>query len=86
MLENGDLHPPPPPTLNVTLLSIMSKDKHIGPNYMVWMRNLKMTLHYENKEYVLKIMFLKSMKQLLFMRKFLNVNNTLTMPLRSFAL
>lgn len=24
------------------------------PNYMDWMRNLKMTLRYENKEYVLK--------------------------------
>lgn len=39
---------------NFSLLSILSKEKSTGPNYMEWIRNLKMTIRYEGKEYVLK--------------------------------
>lgn len=38
---------------NFILLSILSNGKLFGPNYMEWMRNLKMTLQYEGKEFVL---------------------------------
>ena len=40
--------------LNFTYLSGMSKEKLVGPNYMDWIRNLKITLRYKNKEYVLE--------------------------------
>ena len=53
MSRNVDLHPPLPTTHNFTLLSILSKEKLTGPNYMDYLRNLKMTLRYENKQYVL---------------------------------
>lgn len=59
------------------------KKKPKGPNYMAWMRNLKVTLRYKNKEYVLekpsiknimttsrtKSIFLKSMSRLLLQMK-----------------
>lgn len=54
MAEN--LPPPPPPThstSNLTLLSILSKDKLTGPNYLDWIRALRIALRYEDKEYLL---------------------------------
>ena len=55
MSGNGDLitTQSAPTNSNFSLLSIMSKKKFTGPNYMDWMRNLKMTLRYDGKEYVL---------------------------------
>ncbi|KAJ9554596.1 hypothetical protein OSB04_018641 [Centaurea solstitialis] len=53
---NNDLPPPPTaPTGNsgFTLLPILAKEKLVGPNYLDWMRALRLTLRYENKEYVL---------------------------------
>lgn len=59
MFVNGDLPHLPPTTQNFTLLSTLSKDKLTGPNYMDWLHNLKMTLRYESKDYVLNTLFLK---------------------------
>lgn len=61
MARNGGLPSPPPPTQNsnCTILSILSKEKLTGPNYMDLMRNLKMTFSYENNKYVLEILFLE---------------------------
>src|SRR5918996_5038823 len=56
MSGNNEIPPPPPmPTghHNFALLSILLKEKLTGPNYLDWMRNLNMTLHFDNKEYVL---------------------------------
>ena len=55
MSRNGDA-PAQSSTQNSNFiqLSIMSKEKFIGPNYMGWMRNLKMNLRYENKEHVIE--------------------------------
>ncbi|KAJ9544124.1 hypothetical protein OSB04_023831 [Centaurea solstitialis] len=53
---NNDLPPPPTaPTGNsgFTLLPILAKEKLVGPNYLDWMRALRLTLRSENKEYVL---------------------------------
>ena len=47
---------PPPPThstSNLTLLSILSKDKLTGPNYLDWIRALRIALRYEDKVYLL---------------------------------
>lgn len=44
---------------NFNLLSILSKEKLTCPNYMDWIRNLKMTIRYEKKFYVLKNPLLK---------------------------
>ncbi|KAJ9551584.1 hypothetical protein OSB04_015629 [Centaurea solstitialis] len=47
---------PPPPThstSNPTLLSILNKDKLTGPNYLDWIRALRVALRYEDKEYLL---------------------------------
>ncbi|GJW09715.1 retrotransposon protein, putative, ty1-copia subclass [Tanacetum coccineum] len=38
---------------NFSLLSVLGRERLTGPNYMDWMRNLRFTLRYENKEYVL---------------------------------
>ena len=58
MYGNGDLHhphhPPLQPNQNFHLLSILPKEKLTGPNYMDWLHSLKMTLRYENKDYVLE--------------------------------
>ena len=53
--ENGVNPPVPNPThnLNFSLLSVLGRERLTGPNYMDWMRNLRFTLRYENKEYVL---------------------------------
>ncbi|GJZ37824.1 retrotransposon protein, putative, ty1-copia subclass [Tanacetum coccineum] len=53
--ENGINPPAPNPShnSNFSLLSVLGRERLIGPNYMEWMRNLKFTLRYENKEYVL---------------------------------
>jgi len=52
---NSDLPPTPAPTGNsgFTLLPILAKEKLMGPNYLDWMRALRLTLRYEDKEYVL---------------------------------
>ena len=52
---NNDLPPTPAPTGNsgFTLLPILAKEKLMGPNYLDWMRALRLTLRYEDKEYVL---------------------------------
>ena len=52
---NNDLLPHPTPTGNsgFTLLLILEKEKLMGPNYLDWMHALRLTLRYENKEYVL---------------------------------
>lgn len=64
MSTNGELHlPPPPSNYNFTLLSVLAKDKLVSPNYMDWMRNLKMMLRYENKEFVLPTPFLEINKE-----------------------
>ncbi|GJU69073.1 hypothetical protein Tco_1255332 [Tanacetum coccineum] len=48
---------PPAPNLahnsNFSLLSVLGRERLTGPNYMDWMRNLRFTLRYKNKEYVL---------------------------------
>ena len=47
---------PPPPThstSNLSLLSILSKDKLTGPNYLDWICALRIALRYEDKEYFL---------------------------------
>ena len=53
--ENGVNPPAPNPSHNssFTLLSVLGRERLTGPNYMDWMRNLRFTLRYENKEYVL---------------------------------
>lgn len=53
--ENGVNPPVPNPThnSNFSLLSVLGRERLTGPNYMDWMRNLRFTLRYENKEYVL---------------------------------
>ena len=52
---NNDLPPTPAPTGNsgFTLLPILAKEKLLGPNYLDWMRALRLTLRYEDREYVL---------------------------------
>ena len=54
------LPPPPPPTAanppshsNFTLMSVLTRERLTGPNYIDWMRNLRLTLRFEDKEYVL---------------------------------
>ncbi|GKC93398.1 hypothetical protein Tco_1158840 [Tanacetum coccineum] len=48
---------PPAPNLahnsNFSLLLVLGRERLTGPNYMEWLRNLRFTLRYENKEYVL---------------------------------
>nr|GEW76500.1 hypothetical protein [Tanacetum cinerariifolium] len=53
--KNGVNHPAPNPSTNsnFTLLSVLGRERLPGLNYMDWMRNLRFTLRYENKEYVL---------------------------------
>ncbi|GJT66384.1 putative reverse transcriptase domain-containing protein [Tanacetum coccineum] len=53
--ENGVITPAPNPSPNssFSLLSVLGRERLTGPNYMDWMRNLRFTLRYENKEYVL---------------------------------
>ncbi|GJT83068.1 RNA-directed DNA polymerase, eukaryota [Tanacetum coccineum] len=53
--ENG-VHPPAPNpshNSNFSLLSVLGRERLTGPNYMDWKRNLRFTLRYENKKYVL---------------------------------
>ncbi|GKC30858.1 hypothetical protein Tco_1038152 [Tanacetum coccineum] len=45
--------PNPSPNSSFSLLSVLGRERLTGPNYMDWMRNLRFTLRYENKEYVL---------------------------------
>ncbi|GJU28430.1 hypothetical protein Tco_1167051 [Tanacetum coccineum] len=53
--ENGVNPPASNPSHNssFSLLSILGRERPTGPNYMDWIRNLRFTLRYENKEYVL---------------------------------
>ncbi|KAJ9556708.1 hypothetical protein OSB04_011322 [Centaurea solstitialis] len=52
MAENFPL-PHTHSTSNLTLLSILSKDKLTRPNYLDWIRALRIALRYEDKEYLL---------------------------------
>ncbi|GJV20559.1 hypothetical protein Tco_1369579 [Tanacetum coccineum] len=45
--------PYPAHNSNFPLLSILGRERLTSPNYMDWMRNLRFTLRYENKKYVL---------------------------------
>ncbi|GKB54192.1 hypothetical protein Tco_0904945 [Tanacetum coccineum] len=45
--------PNPAHNSNFSLLSVLRRERLTGPNYIDWMRNLRFTLRYENKEYVL---------------------------------
>ncbi|GKB59285.1 hypothetical protein Tco_0915471, partial [Tanacetum coccineum] len=53
--ENGVNTPAPNPSTNtnLSLLSVLGRERLTSPNYMDWMRNLRFNLGYENKEYVL---------------------------------
>ncbi|GJZ82659.1 putative RNA-directed DNA polymerase [Tanacetum coccineum] len=53
--ENGvnPSSPNPSTNTNFSLLSVLGRERLTGPNYMDWMRNVRFTLRYENKEYVL---------------------------------
>nr|GEU29208.1 retrotransposon protein, putative, Ty1-copia subclass [Tanacetum cinerariifolium] len=53
--ENGvnSLAPNHAHNSNFSLLLVLGRERLTGPNYMDWMRNLRFTLRYENKEYVL---------------------------------
>ena len=51
--ENAINPPTPNSSHNFSLLSVLGRERLTGPNYMDWMRNLRFTLRYENKEYVL---------------------------------
>ena len=46
--------PPPPPSSNFGLISVLQRQVLTGgANYLDWMRNLRITLRYDNREYVL---------------------------------
>ncbi|GJU16609.1 retrotransposon protein, putative, ty1-copia subclass, partial [Tanacetum coccineum] len=56
MSTENDVNPPTPNPAhnsNFSLLSVLGRERLTGPNYMDWIRNLRFTLRYENKEYVL---------------------------------
>ncbi|GJX38897.1 hypothetical protein Tco_0252200 [Tanacetum coccineum] len=56
MFTENDVNPPAPNPAhnsNFSLLSVLGRERLTGPNYIDWMRNLRFTLRYENKEYVL---------------------------------
>ncbi|GJW40048.1 hypothetical protein Tco_0065893 [Tanacetum coccineum] len=56
MSSENDVNPPAPnPSHNSSFssLSVLGRERLTDPNYMDWMRNLRFTLRYENKEYVL---------------------------------
>ena len=44
---------PTPTHSNFNLLSILTREKLTGPNYLDWIRSLRIALRYEDKEYVL---------------------------------
>ncbi|GJU30589.1 hypothetical protein Tco_1174178 [Tanacetum coccineum] len=54
-IENGVNPPAPNPVhnSNFSLLLVLGRERLTSPNYMDWIRNLRFTLRYENKEYVL---------------------------------
>ena len=46
--------PPPPPSSNFGLIYVLQRQVLTGgANYLDWMRNLRITLRYDNREYVL---------------------------------
>ena len=48
------LPPPPPPNSNFGLISVLQRQVLTGgANYLDWMRNLRITLRYDNRKYVL---------------------------------
>ncbi|GJZ23905.1 hypothetical protein Tco_0561364 [Tanacetum coccineum] len=47
------LAPNPAHNSNFSLLSVLRRERLTSPNYTDWMQNLRFTLRYENKEYVL---------------------------------
>ncbi|GJY81237.1 putative RNA-directed DNA polymerase [Tanacetum coccineum] len=52
--KNGDPPAPNPAhNSNFSLLLVLGRERLTGPNYMDWMRNLRFTLRYKNKDYVL---------------------------------
>ncbi|GJS46688.1 hypothetical protein Tco_0596809 [Tanacetum coccineum] len=53
--KNGVNPPAPNPSTNTnfSLLLVLERERLTGPNYIDWIRNLRFTLRYENKEYVL---------------------------------
>ncbi|GJT57456.1 retrotransposon protein, putative, ty1-copia subclass [Tanacetum coccineum] len=53
--ENGvnPLAPNPAHKSNFSLLSVLERERLTGPNYMDWMGNLRFTLRYQNKKYVM---------------------------------
>lgn len=51
--KNIHSHPPQPPYSNFSLLSVLSREKITRPNYLDWIRTLRISLIYENKVYVL---------------------------------
>nr|GEV56505.1 ribonuclease H-like domain-containing protein [Tanacetum cinerariifolium] len=56
MSSENDVNPPAPNlshNSSFSLLSVLGRERLTCPNYMDWMRNLRFTLRYENKEYVL---------------------------------
>ncbi|GKF33341.1 hypothetical protein Tco_0106541 [Tanacetum coccineum] len=54
-IENGVNPPAPNPAhnSNFSLLSVLRRQRLADLNYMDWIRNLRFTLRYKNKEYVL---------------------------------
>ncbi|GJS15115.1 hypothetical protein Tco_0409587 [Tanacetum coccineum] len=56
MSTENDVNPPAPNPAhnsNFSLLSVLGRERLTSPNYMDWIQNLRFTLRYENKEYVL---------------------------------
>lgn len=58
-MSHGPSVTPPPSTpvptssSNFSLLQFLSQEKLTSPNYLYWICNLRITLTYEKKEYVL---------------------------------
>ncbi|GJY34865.1 retrotransposon protein, putative, ty1-copia subclass [Tanacetum coccineum] len=52
-VEVAEDAPNPPHNSSFSLLSVLGRERLTGLNYMDWIRNLRFTLRYENKEYVL---------------------------------
>lgn len=55
VLDGNPLSPPPEPTnSNFFLISVLQREKLIGgTNYLDWMCNLRITLRYDDYEYVM---------------------------------
>ncbi|GKE13519.1 hypothetical protein Tco_1417070 [Tanacetum coccineum] len=56
MSTENDVNPPAPNLAhnsNFSLLLVLGRERLTSPNYIDWIQNLRFTLRYENKEYVL---------------------------------